>query len=326
MSRDWQAHRPIFIIIPLFNKASLISILLDAIERQTLRPHAVVFVDSGSQDNYEEAIQKESQDKSYKIHLLSSVEKGKISMPGRSRNIGVEFVPAEAIIAFLDMGTFPRPDWLELQINSDGFKRNGGVMGSCLFRANGLWALIVCAISYGVETVRPTLPGSVLTKELQLQIGTLREDLRAAEDLLWKKKFISITEQYQSGPGLVVYGQFANSLWSNIKKWFIYAQHISKAKVNRGHLLFALLAFFSMILMSYTRLGIEGSGLFILGVHLILRGIIGPWWRSQKCPWFGQNLWALLLAPLMVFFLDASRMCGYVVGIYHHKKNGMTTS
>ncbi len=306
MSKTRQEHRPVFIIIPILNRASLISTQLDAIERQTLKPHAVVFVDSGSQDNCAEVIKKEVQGKNYKVHLLSSVEKDKTSMPGRSRNIGIEFVPNDAIIAFLDMGTYPQSDWLELQINSDEFQQNSGVMGSCLFRAHGLWAFTVCAVSYGVEAVRPSMPGSVLTKGLQLKIGALREDLRAAEDLLWKNKFISLTGQSKAGPGRIVYDQFTNSLWGGIKKHFLYAQHIYRAGMGRTHVLLALLLIFLVILSSYTW----------LGGHLILRGIITPLRRSQQWFWFRQNPWALVLAPLVVFLLDIARLCGYTLEIF----------
>ena len=312
MSKARREHQPVFIIIPILNSASLISVQLDAIERQTLKPHTVVFVDSGSQDNCAEVIQKEAHGKSYKVHFLSSVEKGKTSMPGRSRNTGIEFVPNDAIVAFLDMGTLPQPDWLELQLSSDEFKQNGGVMGSCLFRAHGLWAFTVCAVSYGVEAIRPSMPGSVLTKKLQLKIGALREDLRAAEDLLWKKKFISLIGENKGGPGRIVYDQFANSFWRSIKKHFLYAQHIYRAKMGKTHV---FLLIFLLILGFYTWLGVLGS-------YFFLRGVVTPFRRSEKWFWFKQNPWALILAPLVVFLLDIARFCGYILEILRtHSRN-----
>lgn len=94
------------VIIPVRNRAPLISACLDSIEAQTLQPGAVIVVDDGSSDGTPEVVQQYA--KRLPLHLIRSEARG----VSHARNValGVSRAP---FIAFLDSDDVWLPEMLE---------------------------------------------------------------------------------------------------------------------------------------------------------------------------------------------------------------------
>jgi glycosyltransferase involved in cell wall biosynthesis len=77
------------VIIPNYNRASLVGETIENILRQTLPPHEVIVVDDGSTDNSIEVIKSFGK----RVRLIQQANRG----PGAARNAGLEAVTGEYI-------------------------------------------------------------------------------------------------------------------------------------------------------------------------------------------------------------------------------------
>jgi hypothetical protein len=95
------------VVIPTYNRASLISETLDSILRQTHQPSEIVVVDDGSTDNTEEVVRR----------FGPSVQYVRIENSGecRARNVGVSFSQSE-YVAFCDSDDLWHPEKLRSQV------------------------------------------------------------------------------------------------------------------------------------------------------------------------------------------------------------------
>jgi glycosyltransferase involved in cell wall biosynthesis len=105
------------------------------------------------------------------------------ALPGEARNIGLELSKAE-LIAFIDVQTIPKPNWLE--ISSHLIASNGvlGVWGATNFNADTTFERLVRDGFHGVQT-RRTLPGSVFDRKVFAKVGQFIDWARAGEDTEW---------------------------------------------------------------------------------------------------------------------------------------------
>ena len=105
------------------------------------------------------------------------------ALPGRARNIGLELSTAE-LIAFIDVQTIPKPNWLEISPHLLTNNRVLGVWGSTSFTADTAFERLVRDCFHGVQT-RRTLPGSVFDRKVFAKVGQFIDWARAGEDTEW---------------------------------------------------------------------------------------------------------------------------------------------
>jgi hypothetical protein len=105
------------------------------------------------------------------------------ALPGRARNIGLELSRAE-LIAFIDVQTIPKPNWLEISANLLTSNRVLGVWGATNFNANTKFERLVRDGFHGAQT-RRTLPGSVFDRKVFAKVGQFIDWARAGEDTEW---------------------------------------------------------------------------------------------------------------------------------------------
>jgi glycosyltransferase involved in cell wall biosynthesis len=108
------------------------------------------------------------------------------ALPGRARNIGLELSKAD-LIAFIDVQTIPKPNWLEtssLLLNSNPVL---GVWGATYFNADTTFERLVRDGFHGVKT-RMTLPGSVFDRKVFAKVGQFIDWARAGEDTEWMSR------------------------------------------------------------------------------------------------------------------------------------------
>jgi len=109
------------------------------------------------------------------------------ALPGHARNIGLRLVRAE-LIAFIDVQTIPRPNWLEISSYLLTSKGVTGVWGATFFKANTKFERLVRDCFYGILP-RRTLPGSVFQRKVFAQVGQFVDWARAGEDTEWMLRF-----------------------------------------------------------------------------------------------------------------------------------------
>ena len=105
------------------------------------------------------------------------------ALPGRARNIGLELSRCE-LIAFIDVQTIPKPNWLEISFHLLTSNRILGVWGATHFNADTKFERLVRDGFHGVQT-RRTLPGSVFDRKVFAKVGQFIDWARAGEDTEW---------------------------------------------------------------------------------------------------------------------------------------------
>ena len=105
------------------------------------------------------------------------------ALPGRARNIGLELSRGE-LIAFIDVQTIPKPNWLEISTHLLTSNRILGVWGTTDFNANTTFERLVRDGFHGVQS-RRTLPGSVFDRKVFSKVGQFIDWARAGEDTEW---------------------------------------------------------------------------------------------------------------------------------------------
>jgi hypothetical protein len=105
------------------------------------------------------------------------------ALPGRARNIGLALSRAE-LIAFIDVQTIPKPNWLEISSNLLANNHILGVWGSTYFTADTMFERLVRDGFFGVRP-RRTLPGSVFDRKVFAKVGQFIDWARAGEDTEW---------------------------------------------------------------------------------------------------------------------------------------------
>ena len=169
----------IAVIIPSNHAHDDLLKIVMAVCRQTVKPKEIIIVDSyfgaafcpGDIANF------------CTLHGVKLIyENRKLAFPGQARNVGLGLAEAE-LIAFIDVQTIPRPNWLEASIK---MLTNNivGVFGSTSFAAQSWLERLIRDAFFGVLP-RKTLPGSIFKREVFTKAGHFIDWVRAGEDTEW---------------------------------------------------------------------------------------------------------------------------------------------
>jgi glycosyltransferase involved in cell wall biosynthesis len=170
----------ISVIIPSNHGHHELLKIVRAVCGQTVKPAELVIVDSsGERDAYPEQIAELCAASG--IRLI--YERRASSLPGDARNIGLGCANAE-LIAFIDVQTIPRPQWLQASLNLFDSHDIDGVLGATCFSADTTFETVVRDSFYGVMP-RKTLPGSIFRREVFHRVGQFIDWVRAGEDTEW---------------------------------------------------------------------------------------------------------------------------------------------
>lgn len=107
------------VIVPVYNRADLIGLVIEAILRQSYPPKEIIVVDDGSTDSTGEVVKR------YPVRYIYQENRG----PASARNRGFEVSSGE-IVAFLDSDCIAREEWLENLIKGFDSIEVGAVAGS----------------------------------------------------------------------------------------------------------------------------------------------------------------------------------------------------
>lgn len=302
---------PVAIVLPTLNEAESLPELLDALAAQTVRPAEIIFCDAGSTDGTPEIIEAWWPSHGWEGSKLQVLHRPG-ALPGAGRNHGIRAAHSPWI-AFLDGGIVPEHDWLERLLACAESQGAKAMFGVCSFVTSGTVARAVCALSYGFGAIHPVVPASLFRREVFDEVGFFREDLRAAEDILWVRQLErSLGPREVCNAARVHYAHFPGTLWSAAWKWYV----IQQSTVVAGARLWQLIAyplFFLGGLACVILSPVAGALLFFC--YLLARGVLDPLRRSGWSRWWLGESMAFPAAIILAAMLDIAKLLGIFAGL-----------
>lgn len=305
---------PVSIVIPVLNEKATLPALFKGLEKQTLTPAEIIFINAGSTDGSMEMISawfKSNTSNGIKQRIISKPG----TLPGAARNAGIELSEQEWI-AFLDVGVVPDPNWLNALFNYVREHEVKSAFGICQFIGEGIIERTVCALSYGYKAACSVLPASLFHRNVFKEVGLFNPGLRSAEDIHWINKYLKIYSQKEiCKEATVTYNNFPDSIFKAIKKWYVYGLNTVKAGVlqKQQFIYFFIFGVFAIYLLYKPSLG-----LFMLTAYAIARGGIVPMGRSRSWHWWKGQPVSCVIAVFLGILLDMAKTIGFIVG--HLKK------
>lgn len=287
----------ITVIVPILNEAKNIPSLLECLNSQTLQPHEVIFIDSGSIDNSLELISNFS---TKNIRFTIRIEINSGGLPGGNRNKGV-ILSANPWIAFIDAGITPCNHWIETLWNTTVKTGSKAVFGMCQFNGTSAFSQAVCAISYGC-TNHSVIPASLFHKDIFYEIGFFPDHLRAGEDVLWLQLFDRrYSFRVSTNVPVAAYDTFPNNFHQLLFKYWSYEKNLIRANLGKFK---ALCLGFLFVTIAFITAVSTVAGLVVLLTYILIRGVIDPIRRCRSIFWWKFTPFSLLLAPLCALIID----------------------
>ena len=257
----------ISIIVPTYNCSDNLKKLLQSIFAQSLQPDEIIIVDSSNDRSIEDLITSITSE----IPLIykRSVKK----FPGEKRNEGASLASHEWL-AFLDVGTIPRKDWLKNNVTLAIDEKYDVVFGHTKYRALNSFQRLLRAATYG-SLGHETTPGTLVQLENFLRSGGFIEGIRAGDDQEWRLQLRDVCKKLTVPDEITLdYSTLPNSLIALQKKYFIYYMHSAKIRAQRNVrdiYLSVLLIFFSLVITQWNYLigGWDTNPLFISNITKI---------------------------------------------------------
>ena len=305
------------LIIPLKNEEDSIETLFRSINRQTLQPSEIVFVDGGSTDT----TVKKLKGLAVNSTNVKIIEAGK-AMPGKGRNIGAEKTSCEWI-AFTDAGIKLEKDWLEKLVTKAKETPNADIVyGNYAPQLNSLFDK--CATIAYVPHLKPDairekfIASSMIKKSVWKKAGGF-PDWRAAEDLIFMEK----AEQdavVVTAPDAMVRWQLRPDLLSTYKRFDLY----SKYNVWAGRQAFwhyGVARQYAVILF-FIVLAVFHSWYWLLGVPLWIGARVAKRILSHRFEFGLQPLFnpaAFFLIAIITLVIDAATFAGWIKALLQKK-------
>ena len=257
----------ISIIVPTYNCSDNLEKLLQSIFTQSLQPDEIIIVDSSTDRLIEDLLA------SITTELPLIYKRSIKKYPGEKRNEGVSAASHEWL-AFLDVGTIPRKNWLNISMTLAIEGKNDVVFGHTKYRALNNYQKLLRAATYG-SFGHETTPGTLVQEKNFQRSGGFIEGIRAGDDQEWRLQLRDVCKKLTTPEGITLdYSSLPNSLIELQKKYFIYYMHSAKVRAQRNTrdiYLSVLLVFFSLVITQWNYLigGWDTNSLFIPNITKI---------------------------------------------------------
>jgi hypothetical protein len=173
----------------------------------------------------------------------------------------------------------------------------------------------MCAVAhtYGVDTNRVCIPGSLVKKSVFGFTGYFLENMRASYDRAWQKKTreLNIERITPENHNVSYIGiNFSKSFFSLFKKIVIYSKPAVSVDGYRTPIMYIISVFIAIfILTKYVVVGLALLLFYTLG-----RGYFLPFYKSCNRRIILNNVRSVFLLPLVGATIDIGRFCGYLLG------------
>jgi glycosyltransferase involved in cell wall biosynthesis len=299
---------PVTVVLPVLNESASLPPLLERLSGQTRPPAEIIFVDAGSTDATPVLIERwAAQDAGHPF--VARLLRSPGALPGAGRNRGCA-AATQPWIAFLDGGLVPEPDWLERLFGSAAAHGRGGTFGVCQFEAHDPLPRALCAVTNGYLARHAVLPASIFHRSVFEEIGSFREDLRSAEDMLWIRDFERrFGPRPVCGAALVHYRHYPSTLGEAFHKWRVGERNSMRAGVRHVQHVAYLLGAPALAVLPLLSMP---AALATAAAYLAVRGGIEPMRRSGRVRWWNGCGRAAALAFVVVVCIDLGKWAGIV--------------
>ena len=207
----------ISVIIPSNHGHQDLLKVVQAICIQSVKPAEIVIIDSsGHRGACFEEILSLSDASGLRLIYVHRAH----SLPGHARNIGLGMAKCE-LIAFIDVQTIPRPNWLEISLNLLASNDIAGVWGATYFSAETTFERLVRDGFYGTLS-RTTLPGTVCRRDVFATVGQFVDWVRAGEDTEWmlRLELLKVPVVCPPKASIDYVGLIDSNMEQLLKKWY----------------------------------------------------------------------------------------------------------
>jgi glycosyltransferase involved in cell wall biosynthesis len=304
------------VVVPYYNERDNLPYLLAKMSEQTLSPHEVILVNSSSTDASSQFIDEWISVKQPRVRFRNL--NAFTSTPGGSKSAGVKASSSD-LFAFMDCGLeFPR-DWLERQVAALTEQGADWVSGVCLTQGTTLVDKAAIAHTYGYQTARPVIPGSVVRRHVFDRIG-LFKDLRAGYDAEWARASERAGLKRVVNKDVVVKYQGVNFA-SGMSGVFMKSLRYARPSVGRNDTvvpyIYVVASLVGLALVSTILAGNTPPVFLALGLvlYLLARLVIAAR-KSSDSAYFWRSPLRLLALICVGLVMDIGKTCGFVSGIY----------
>ena len=305
----------ITVIIPYYNESESIEMTLELIASQTLKPVIAILVNSSSTDNCSQIIDEWISQYQGPIKFLNIFKSS--NTPSSSKNIGIK-ISTTPWVAFMDCGLVFQKEWLELQWKylTEHTDCNW-VSGVCYFKGVGVIDQCAVAHTYGYERKRPTMPTSLIKKELFNRFGLFLENRRAGYDAAWP--LLLSRNGIKRGINfdvIIKYERvnFGSTFAGIFRKSFDY--NLPTVNMPYYYVPYYYLALFFLLIFAALLSPLWGLTFFLL--IFLIRSFVLPAVKSQNFYLLkkGVNYWMIM--PLVALAIDSGRMLGILRGTWKY--------
>jgi hypothetical protein len=207
----------ISVIIPSNHGHHELVRIVHAICNQTVKPTEIMIVDSSGECG---SCPAEVIELCAVSGLRLIYEYHAQALPGHARNIGLGMIKGE-LIAFIDVQTIPRPQWLEVALNVLANNAIAGVWGATSFSAETTFERLVRDGFHGAMS-RTTLPGTVCRRDVFAKAGQFIDWVRAGEDTDWMLRLELLKVPIVCPPTVSIdyVGLIGSNIKQLLKKWY----------------------------------------------------------------------------------------------------------
>jgi glycosyltransferase involved in cell wall biosynthesis len=226
----------ISVVVPARDEEATIRALVERLLAQTRRPAEIVVADGGSRDRTAEIVEGYER-RGEPVRLV----RAGASLPGRARNAAASRASGEWL-AFVDAGTLPAPDWLELlAARAEGDPSADLVFGAWEPRVSNFFEECA-AVAYayeppveigGVRISPPCVGSSLVRRAAWRAAGGFAEDLRSGEDILFTDALARGGFRAAYAPRAVVSWQMPPSVGATFTRLRVYSRHNLRAGLWR---------------------------------------------------------------------------------------------
>jgi glycosyltransferase involved in cell wall biosynthesis len=302
-------------ITTVFNENDSITAFLESINKQTMLPDEIIFVDGGSSDGTVARIKNyESRIKEKGIEFKLIIKKGNIAS---GRNEAIKNTKNEVIL-ISDVGCVLRKDWVKNISKPFEDKKVDVVAGYYKSIANTVFekclAAYTCVMPDKINE-NDFLPSSrsiAFKKSAWKTVGGYPQWLDTCEDLFFARELKKKGFKFKFVKDALVYWPQRENLHQAFMQFYNYAKGDGMAFYIRPNTPFLFLRYIiglSLIIIIFKEKSIFG---FLV---LCLMFILYCFWSILKNYKYVNNVKALLYLPILQFTSDVAVLTGMTVGI-----------